>query len=49
MTNPITVTQSYLPPLEEFIPYLQEIWEKRVLTNYLRFHQLLEMPKSFIF
>ncbi len=26
MTKPIFVTQPYLPPLEEFAPYLQQIW-----------------------
>jgi len=31
-----------LPPLEEFIPYLEKIWETRVLTNNGPFHQQLE-------
>ncbi|MFN3555776.1 MAG: DegT/DnrJ/EryC1/StrS family aminotransferase [Bacteroidales bacterium] len=39
---PIYVTQPYLPPLEEFLPYLQQIWESRVLTNNGPFHQQLE-------
>lgn len=30
MGKPIYVTQPYLPPLEEFIPYLQEIWDKKM-------------------
>jgi len=38
----IFVTQPYLPPLEEFIPYLQEIWGNKVLTNGGPFHQQLE-------
>lgn len=38
----IYVTQPYLPPLEEFIPYLEEIWENKVLTNGGPFHQQLE-------
>ena len=42
MSNPIYVTQPYLPPLEEFIPYLQEIWNSKVLTNNGAFHQKLE-------
>lgn len=43
MTNkPITVTQPYLPPLEEFIPYLEQIWESKWLTNNGPFHQQLE-------
>jgi dTDP-4-amino-4,6-dideoxygalactose transaminase len=42
MNKPIYVTQPYLPPLEEFIPYLQEIWDKKVLTNGGLHHQQLE-------
>jgi dTDP-4-amino-4,6-dideoxygalactose transaminase len=42
MTRPIFVTQPYLPPLEEFIPYLQQIWDKKILTNGGPFHQQLE-------
>ena len=40
--HPIYVTQPYLPPLEEFMPYLEKIWESRVLTNNGPFHQELE-------
>src|SRR5215469_15443654 len=40
--RPIYVTQSYLPPLEEFIPYLEKIWETKRLTNNGPFHQQLE-------
>ena len=40
--EPIYVTQPYLPPLEEFIPYLQQIWDKKILTNSGPFHQQLE-------
>jgi hypothetical protein len=29
----ITVTQPYLPPFEEFIPYLEKIWQSKWLTN----------------
>lgn len=39
---PIYVTQPYLPPLEEFIPYLEKIWANKVLTNGGPYHQLLE-------
>jgi len=39
---PIYVTQPALPPLEEFIPYLQEIWRNKVLTNGGPFHRQLE-------
>jgi dTDP-4-amino-4,6-dideoxygalactose transaminase len=42
MTKPIYVTQPYLPPLEEFIPYLEKIWENKILTNAGPFHQQLE-------
>jgi dTDP-4-amino-4,6-dideoxygalactose transaminase len=38
----IYVTQPYLPPLEEFIPYLQQIWDNKILTNGGPFHQQLE-------
>jgi dTDP-4-amino-4,6-dideoxygalactose transaminase len=43
MKNPIYVTQPYLPPLEEFIPYLEEIWENKILTNSGPFHKKLEL------
>lgn len=39
---PIYVTQPYLPPLAEFIPYLNKIWNSRILTNGGPFHQQLE-------
>lgn len=38
----IFVTQPFLPPLEEFIPYLEQIWDRKVLTNNGPFHQELE-------
>ena len=41
-TPPIYVTQPLLPPLEEFIPYLQQIWDSKCLTNCGPFHQQLE-------
>src|SRR5438270_2448642 len=40
--EPIYVTRPELPSLEEFIPYLREIWNSRVLTNGGPFHQQLE-------
>ena len=40
--EPIYVTQPYLPPLQEFLPYLEEIWDKKILTNSGPFHQQLE-------
>lgn len=42
MTKPIYVTQPYLPPLEEFVPYLEKIWDNKILTNGGPFHQQLE-------
>ncbi|MEK7345079.1 MAG: DegT/DnrJ/EryC1/StrS family aminotransferase [Pseudomonadota bacterium] len=42
MTKPIFVTQPYLPPLEEFTPYLQQIWDNKILTNGGPYHQQLE-------
>lgn len=42
MRKPIYVTQPFLPPLSEFIPYLEQIWENKILTNGGPFHQQLE-------
>jgi dTDP-4-amino-4,6-dideoxygalactose transaminase len=41
-TRPVYVTQPTLPPLEDFIPYLQQIWDSKILTNGGPFHQQLE-------
>lgn len=42
-SNPsIYVTQPDLPPLQEFIPYLERIWANKILTNGGPFHQQLE-------
>ncbi len=38
----IYVTKPFLPPLKEFLPYLEKIWDSRVLTNSGPFHQQLE-------
>lgn len=40
--NKIFVTQPLMPPLQEFLPYLNKIWESRWLTNGGPFHQELE-------
>lgn len=40
--KPIFVTQPYLPPLEEFLPYLEQIWDSKILTNSGPMHQRLE-------
>lgn len=43
MSNkPIYVTAPYLPPLEEFTPYLEKIWDNKILTNSGPFHQQFE-------
>ena len=38
----IYVTQPFLPPLDEFMPYLEKIWENKILTNSGPFHKQLE-------
>lgn len=40
--SPIYVTRPYLPPLEEFLPYLEQIWATRQLTNGGPFHEQFE-------
>lgn len=40
--NPIYVTQPSLPDLNEFVPYLEQIWENKILTNNGPFHKQLE-------
>lgn len=40
--QPTYVTQPYLPPLDEFTPYLRQIWDNKILTNGGPFHQQLE-------
>ena len=42
MDKPIYVTQPFLPPLAEFIPYLEQIWENKILTNGGPYHQQFE-------
>lgn len=38
----IKVTSPLLPPLEEFIPYLEDIWKRKWITNNGHYHQELE-------
>jgi dTDP-4-amino-4,6-dideoxygalactose transaminase len=38
----IYVTEPALPPLDEFVPYLEKIWESKWLTNAGPFHHQLE-------
>ncbi len=40
--KPIFVTQPLLPELDDFLPYLQEIWASKILTNGGPMHQKLE-------
>ncbi|WP_298922052.1 DegT/DnrJ/EryC1/StrS family aminotransferase [uncultured Roseobacter sp.] len=42
MNDDIFVTKPYLPPLEDFTPYLQEIWDSGILSNCGPFHVELE-------
>ena len=37
----ITVTSPLLPSLEDFIPYLEDIWNRKWLTNNGYYHCLL--------
>lgn len=43
MGKDLYVTKPYLPPLEEFIPLLERIWESRQLTNGGPYHAELEV------
>ena len=40
--TPVYVTQPYMPPIAEFIPYLEQIWDNKILTNCGPMHQQLE-------
>jgi dTDP-4-amino-4,6-dideoxygalactose transaminase len=40
--KPIRVTQPLLPPLDEFISYLKDIWDKKWITNDGYYHKKLE-------
>jgi dTDP-4-amino-4,6-dideoxygalactose transaminase len=42
LEKPILVTKPALPPLDEFIPYLEQIWENCWLTNNGPMHKQLE-------
>lgn len=42
MSKNIPVTKPFLPELEEFLPYLEKIWQNQWLTNNGPFHQELE-------
>lgn len=38
----LTVTSPLLPPLEEFLPYLEDIWQRKWITNNGHYHRALE-------
>lgn len=40
--RPVFVTEPHLPPLQEFIPYLERLWASKRLTNGGPFHEQLE-------
>lgn len=42
MDERLNVTKPFLPPLEGFLPYLEEIWHDKWLTNNGRYHKQLE-------
>src|SRR6185503_11731838 len=42
MNESIFVTRPHMPPLPEFVKYLEEIWENKWLTNNGKFHRQLE-------
>jgi dTDP-4-amino-4,6-dideoxygalactose transaminase len=42
MDKKIYITQPFLPPLEEFNIYLQQIWKSKHITNNGPFHKLFE-------
>jgi dTDP-4-amino-4,6-dideoxygalactose transaminase len=40
--DPVYVTRPALPPLNEFVEYLEKIWDSQILTNNGPFHQQFE-------
>jgi dTDP-4-amino-4,6-dideoxygalactose transaminase len=42
LSKEIYVTNPSLPSLDELLPYLQELWDSKILTNSGKFHQELE-------
>ena len=45
-SDPVYVTKPFLPPLEEFIPCLEKIWDSRIVTNRGYYHAELEHKLS---
>lgn len=46
LADPVFVTKPSLPPIEEFIPYLENIWDSHILTNNGPYHQQFEKELS---
>ena len=44
--TPVYVTKPSLPPLEEYVELLQDIWERRWLTNQGHYHEEFEAALS---
>lgn len=44
----ITVTSPLLPDLKDFKKYLEDIWDRKWLTNNGHYHQELDLRKSFL-
>lgn len=42
LDNPIYITQAGLPPLEEYIELIKQIWDNKILTNNGPFHRQFE-------
>jgi len=49
LTDPVYVTRPFLPPIEEMLPLLRDIWNSRILTNQGPYHQKLERRLSTLF
>lgn len=47
--EPLFVTRPFLPPLSEFLPLLEQIWQSRILTNCGPFHRQLEEALAALF
>ena len=46
MTDPLFVTKPFLPPLEEILPSLEQVWSTGILTNNGHLHSTLENELS---
>ncbi len=45
----ITVTSPLLPPLDEFVEYLRDVWNRKWITNNGYYHQELEKSPLYLF